>query len=165
MPNPRASQELKKLRGTDCVDRLTTPAAGDRLTEPPAAPNTLSRGAKQEWQALASVLVELGTICRGDLRAFEQLTETLATQNALQAVIETEGVLLKTGTGSFKTNPAMRSLETARNQAARLFTEFGLTPKARNYASPVPKSSDYNPYEHLDDDEIGFQSNPRPIPR
>ena len=107
----------------------------------------------QEWLALAPVLVELGTICRGDLRAFEQLTETLATQNTLQAVIESEGVLLKTGTGSFKTNPAMRSLETARNQAARLFTEFGLTPKARNYVSPVP--------EHVEPEVGGFQSNPR----
>ena len=153
MSNHKTSQDLKKLRGTDRADRQTPTAAGDRLTQTPEAPDALSRGAKQEWIALAPVLVELGTICRGDLRAFEQLAETLATQNALQAVIESEGVLLKTGTGSFKTNPAMRSLETARNQAARLFTEFGLTPKARNYVTPVPETVKPEP--------TGFQSNVR----
>ena len=170
--NPKTSQELKKLRGTDRADRQRPIAAGERLKEPPEAPDTLSPGAVQEWKALAPVLVELGTVCRGDLRAFEQLCETLATANALQAAIETEGVLIKTGTGSFKTNPAQRSLETARNQATRLFTEFGLTPKARNYVSRVPDSGGYNPYEHLEDNFVdlnddfptlkrGFQSQPR----
>jgi len=166
--NPKTSKELKKLRGTYRADREKSVAAGERLAEAPSPPDTLSRGAKKEWTALAGVLVELGTVCRGDLRAFEQLCETLATANALQAVIEAEGVLIKTGTGSFKTNPAQRSLETARNQATRLFTEFGLTPKARNYVSRVPDSGGYNPYDHLEDNFVdlndrktGFQSIPR----
>ena len=138
MPNPRKPEALKRLSGTYRPDRDNQSPAGDRLTESPEAPDTMSLGAKQEWKALSPVLVSLGTICKADLRAFEQLCETLATQTALQAVIESEGVLLKTGTGSYKTNPAMRSLETARNQAKALYTEFGLTPKARNYVSPVP---------------------------
>ena len=76
--NPKVSKELKELRGTDRADGNRPPAAGERLTEPPQAPDSLSRGAKQEWKTLAPVLVELGTVCRGDLRAFEQLCETLA---------------------------------------------------------------------------------------
>jgi P27 family predicted phage terminase small subunit len=143
--NQKVPNELKKLRGTYRADRDNQPAAGERLTESPKPPDTMSLSAKQEWKALAPVLVELGTLCLADLRAFEQLCETLATQTALQAVIEAEGVLLKTGTGSYKTNPAMRSLETARNQAKALYTEFGLTPKARSYVSRAPGPVNENP--------------------
>lgn len=153
MANPRTTRESKILRGTYRKDRDKPATARERLTEPPEPPDALSHGARDEWQALAPVLVELGTLCRGDLWAFEQLTETLATQNSLQAVIEAEGVLIRTGTGSFKTNPAMRSLETARAQAMRLYCEFGLTPKSRKYAEQAPsgESADYP----------GFQTIPR----
>jgi P27 family predicted phage terminase small subunit len=168
MSNPRKSNEQKHLAGTYRADRDKPPAAGERLTEAPEPPDTLSLGARQEWIALAPVLVELGTLCRGDLRAFEQLCETLATANSLQAIIQAEGVLLKMGNGGFKTNPAMKSLEVARNQAARLFTEYGLTPKARNYVSRAPEPKGDSIYDHLDDDEPGFvmlkrgfQPNPR----
>ena len=151
MPNYRKPNHLKRLSGTYRKDRDVPVAAGDRLTEPPEPPDALSQGARQEWIALAPVLVELGTLCRGDLRAFEQLCETLATANSLQAVIAAEGILLKMGNGSYKTNPAQKSLETARNQAARLFTEFGLTPKARNYVSAAPGPAPDDSLDHLDD--------------
>jgi P27 family predicted phage terminase small subunit len=154
MPNPPKPEHLKQLYGTARKDRQRAAAAGDRLTEPPDAPSTLSAGARAEWHALAPILVEMETLCRGDLRALEQLAETLATQRELQAVIEAEGVLLQTAAGGYKTNPAMRSLETARNQAKALFIEFGLTPKARSYVSPAPKAKP-------DNDDSG----PRPIPR
>jgi P27 family predicted phage terminase small subunit len=142
MSNPRVSDEIKDLRGTNRADRQKKALAGERLTEPVPAPDTASGPAKKEWDKLMPILVELGTVCRADLRAFEQLCETLATQTALQTVIEAEGCLLKTGNGSFKTNPAMRSLETARNQAKALYTEFGLTPKARSYVSAAPAPVD-----------------------
>ena len=152
MPNPKRSTQLKKLSGTYRPDRERPKGAGDRLTETPEPPDSLSYGARKEWEALAPVLVEMGTVCRADLRAFEQLTETLATQVALQAIISSEGVLIKTGTGSHKTNPAMRSLETARNQAARMYEQFGITPKSRSYVTPAPGPSGYDPFDHLDDD-------------
>jgi P27 family predicted phage terminase small subunit len=135
---PRKTEEFKRLSNTYREDRGLPPAAGERLTEVPEPPDTLSRGASQEWRQLANVTVELGTLCLADLRALEQLCEILATASALQAVIEAEGVLLSTGTGSFKTNPAMISLTAARNQAKALFIEFGLTPKARSYVSQAP---------------------------
>lgn len=166
MPNPRIPNRLKRLRGTNRADRNIVAKAGDRIAEPPEAPDTLSDGARKEWEALAPVLVELGTICKGDLRAFEQLCETLATANALQAIIEDEGVLLKTGADGFKANPAQKSLETARAQAMRLYSEFGITPKARNYVSAAPKPREPSPWDDdfvdPDDDEPrGFQYLPR----
>jgi P27 family predicted phage terminase small subunit len=158
MPNHRKSNEQKRLAGTYRKDRDVKPTAGERLTEAPEAPDAMSQGARQEWKALAPVLVELGILTRGDLRAAEQLCETLATANALQAIIAAEGVLLKMGNGAYKTNPAQRSLEVARNQAMRMYDAFGITPKARGYVSAAPEHKN-------DDDENGFQSMPRPIPR
>jgi P27 family predicted phage terminase small subunit len=152
MSYPRKSEALKRLSGTYRADRDHQPAAGERLTEVPPPPDNMSPGAKQEWINLAHVLVELGTLCRADLRALEQLCETLATQSSLQAVIESEGVLLKTGTGSFKTNPAMLSLQAARNQAMRMYETFGITPKARSYVSQAPGPG--NPYDDLDGDDF-----------
>jgi P27 family predicted phage terminase small subunit len=116
--------------------------AADRLTDPPEPPETMSTGARLEWLKLAPVVVELGTMCRGDLRAFEQLTETLAMQTELQELVRSQGWLLPTGTDSYKANPAVKSLETARNQSHRLLVEFGLTPKARNYVSKAPEPVD-----------------------
>ena len=150
MPNYRKSNEAKHLSNTWRKDRDVPVTVGDRLTEPPEPPETLSQGARAEWIVQAPVLVGLGTLCEGDLRAFAQLCETLATANALQAVIADEGILLKMGNGSYKTNPAQKSLEVARNQAARLFTEFGLTPKARNYVTPAPGPAGNNPYDYDD---------------
>ena len=65
---------IKELRGT-LRPSSQRPAAGERLTESPETPDTLSRGAKKEWKSLAPVLVELGTLCRADLRAFEVDTD------------------------------------------------------------------------------------------
>ena len=88
-------------------------------------------------------------MCRGDLRAFEQLAETLAMQTELQELVRSQGLLLKTGTDSFKANPAVKSLETARNQSHRLLVEFGLTPKARNYVTKAPAPAKDNPWSQF----------------
>ena len=168
MPNHRKSNEQKRLEGTYRKDRDKQPAAGERLTEPVPAPDAASRGAKKEWDALMPVLVSLGTICKADLRAFLQLCEILATANALQAVIEAEGILLKMGNGAYKTNPAQKSLEVARNQAMRMYDAFGITPKARSYVSVAPRGADYDPYsdEALEGDGFVYlNSGPQTIPR
>ncbi len=120
--------------------------AGDRLTKAPLAPKTLSQNAKQEWKVLASVLVELGTICKADLRALEMLCEILADASRLQKMVNIEGLLLETGTGGKKANPAVKSLETARNQAERMLANFGLYPKARNYVSRAPEPEGPNSF-------------------
>lgn len=125
--------------------------AADRLKVPPPPPESLSDVARREWEFLAPVVVELQTCCRADLRAFQQLCETLASQTELQEIVNTEGQLLKTGTGSYKSNPAVRSLETARNQSHRLLEAFGLTPKSRNYVSKAPAARSDNPFANLDD--------------
>jgi P27 family predicted phage terminase small subunit len=120
--------------------------AADRLKKAPPPPKSLSASGTKEWKTLARTVVDLGTVCRGDLRALEQLCETLGTATELQKIVREQGLLLKTGTDSYKANPAVKSLETARNQAHRLLVEFGLTPKARNYVSRAPEPEGDNPW-------------------
>ena len=143
---PGVKQGSKAAKRREAKTKIT---AGDRLTKAPPPPDTLSIGARQEWQSLAPTVVELGTMCRGDLRAFEQLCETLAMQSELQELVRAQGLMITTGTGSFKANPAVKSLETARNQSHRLLVEFGLTPKARNYVSRAPDPQADNEWDEF----------------
>jgi len=73
----------------------------------------------------------------------------------LQQMVAAEGLLIPAANGGMKANPAQRSLETARAQAHRLLTEFGLTPKSRNYVQKAPEPSadnDFRPMHRQRDD-------------
>jgi P27 family predicted phage terminase small subunit len=134
MSNPKIPKSTKQFRGTYKASRDKPTIRPDQaLAAPPEPPSTLSNGARLEWLKLAPVAVELGTITAGDLRSFELLVETLAGASELQSLVSAEGLLIPAANGEKKANPAQRSLETARTQAARLLTEFGMTPKSRNY--------------------------------
>jgi P27 family predicted phage terminase small subunit len=121
----------KKLRGTIRKDRMLKPTALDRLRTAPPAPAHLSERARVEWKALARVCVELGVLTSADLRALELLCECLATEHELRETLKAEGLTIAGAGNNKKTHPASRLLESTRNQAMRLLTEFGLTPKGR----------------------------------
>jgi P27 family predicted phage terminase small subunit len=110
-------------------DAARDTAAG--LAEAPEPPAHLSPRAAAEWRRLAPVAFALGTLAEADLRAFELLAETLATEAAARAVVEREGHAVPTAGGGAKPRPEVRVMETARVQAAKLLAEFGLTPRGR----------------------------------
>jgi P27 family predicted phage terminase small subunit len=99
-----------------------------RLESIPEPPVTLSAGAKREWNAIVPVIFELQTARPADLRSLELLVELLADINILQEIVRKDGVLIGTGTDSYKTHPAQKSLEVARRQAQNLLALFGLVP-------------------------------------
>jgi P27 family predicted phage terminase small subunit len=99
-----------------------------RLESIPEPPGTLSEGAKREWKAIVPVVFELQTARPADLRSLELLVELLADINTLQDIVRKDGVLISTGTDSYKTHPAQKSLEVARRQAQNLMALFGLVP-------------------------------------
>jgi P27 family predicted phage terminase small subunit len=108
------------------------------LAEAPAPPAHLSARAAAEWRRLAPAAAALGTLAGADLRGFELLAETLATEAAARAVVEAEGHAVPTSGGGRKPRPEVRVMETARAQAARLLAEFGLTPKGRRELGVLP---------------------------
>ena len=70
-------------------DDAPDPAAP--LAEASEPPARLSAGAAAEWRHLAPAATALGTLAEADLRAFELLAETLATEAEMRAVVEREG--------------------------------------------------------------------------
>ncbi len=109
-----------------------------RLTEPPEPPPLLSERAAAEWRQLAPVAVALGTLTEADLRGFELLCHTLATEAEARAVIEAEGYTVPTSGNGLKPRPEVGAMERARVPAARLLADFGLTPKGRRGLDMVP---------------------------
>lgn len=141
MSNPAKSLRNKLLSGTYRPDRVTNIAADGRLARCPAPPGTLSRGAQAEWKRIAPIAHSLGTLTRCDLRAFEMLCECLSSERLARAIVDKDGL-----TVDGKAHPLIKSMETARNQAGRLFSEFGLTPKSRANVSiaPPPKRNEFD---------------------
>ena len=113
------------------------------LAEAPAPPADLSPRAAAEWRRLAPTAAALGTLAEADLRGFELLAGTLATEAEARAVVEREGHAVPTAGGGWKPRPEVRVMETARVQAARLLGEFGLTPRGRRGLDlPRPRGED-----------------------
>jgi P27 family predicted phage terminase small subunit len=146
-------KKSKQLRGTYRSDRESGGIdAGDRLKTAPKPPDTLSVGAKSEWEALAPVLVALGILTVADLRTLELLCETLSTATALEETIRIEGFTIAAATGGHKAHPALKALETTRNAACRMLSDFGLNPRARKFVERAPEK--YKEADH------GFGSHP-----
>jgi P27 family predicted phage terminase small subunit len=131
MAAPRKPAETKRLQGTARRDRERSaprPSGGVRAPRPPA---DLSEEARKHWSKLAPICMRLGVLGEADLVAFRLLTETLGTASAAEAAIKADGITVTAGSGGKKAHPALKMLETARNQATRMLIEFGLTPRAR----------------------------------
>jgi phage terminase small subunit len=88
-----------------------------RLTAPPEPPPLLSERAAAEWRRLAPVAVALRTLSEPDLRGFELLVQTLATEAEAPAVIEAEGYTVPTSGNGLKPRPEVGAVERARVQA------------------------------------------------
>jgi len=103
---------------------------GYRLSEPASPPDTLSQGAKQEWEAILPIIYEIRTGRPADLRLLEMLCEILADIRALEETIRLEGYTV-TSSGGPKPHPGLRSLESARRQGQNLLDKFGLVPGSK----------------------------------
>lgn len=117
----------------------------------PPAPRHLSDLAKVEWKRLAPIAVRQGSLTIADGRAFELLCETLATEKRCRELVLVEGVSTRTADGGQKPHPAVRPMETARLQAARLLEKFGLTPSGRKGMVPLGDGSSDSDWSDLID--------------
>jgi P27 family predicted phage terminase small subunit len=147
MGRPRKTDTLKRERNTLRPSRKVRPDAAARIKRAPSAPARLSARAAAEWRRLAPVAVKLGTLTPADSRAFELLCETLASEAEARELIAKEGMTTTTDSGGVKPHPAVRVVETARAQAARLLADFGMTPRGRQSVdvTPLPNAAHVSP--------------------
>jgi P27 family predicted phage terminase small subunit len=142
MPAPRLARGTKTTTGTLREHREPQSIGVDRLASAPPPPAGLSTRATEEWRHLAGILTELGTLAGSDLRALALLCETLATEAEARHVVATSGFTTGTADGGQKPHPAVRTMETARSQAAALLRDFGLTPRSRGGVDRLPRTED-----------------------
>lgn len=140
MARPRMADTTKSSKGTLRNNRLAPATAAEALAKIPPPPSHLSAAASGEWKRLAPIVEGLGTVSGADMRAFELLCSTLATAGDAESTVRKEGMTMQTGGGGVRSHPAVKVMETARAQAARLLEQFGLTPKARNYVSKAQQA-------------------------
>jgi P27 family predicted phage terminase small subunit len=102
------------------------------------APSNLTPYAADEWERLAPLARQLGTLTEVTARSFEVLVETLGTERRARELVERHGMVTRTGHGAgSKPYPAVRAMETARTQAAVLLKLFRLDPDGQAAAGPV----------------------------
>jgi P27 family predicted phage terminase small subunit len=103
-------------------------------------PHHLTPYALDEWRRLAPSARRLRTLTAATARTFELLCETLSTERRARELVEKNGIVIRTSHGgSAKPYPAMRALETARDQASVLLKAFGLSPDKGPVAEPKRK--------------------------
>lgn len=108
---------------------------GNSLKTTPTPPDSLSAGARQAWQALAPVIVQLRAGRPADLTALELLCEILTDVRSLQETVRAEGYSV-TSSGGLKPHPGLRNLEANRRQAQQLLEKFELVPDGRKVWDP-----------------------------
>lgn len=140
MPS-RRSVAAKTAAGTLRKSRMKQAPAGERLVEAPPPPPGLSSAAAAEWARLAEVLVEVGSLTRADLRGLSMLCELLADVRDLEAQVRRDGYLVPAANGGTKGNPAAAALATARAQAHRMLSDYGLNPRARGSVDQAPDAA------------------------
>ena len=114
------------------------PTAPRPLEVVPPPPPHLDGDAAQEWRRVAAAAVALGSLRACDLPALALLAETLGLARAAQRALLAEGFTIATAAGNPKGNPAARVLAEARQHAAQMLKDFGLTPSSRGQVEGWP---------------------------
>jgi P27 family predicted phage terminase small subunit len=120
----------------------TDPIAPPPLDQAPPPPPHLDGDAAQEWRRVAAAAVALGSLRACDLPALALLAETLGLARAAQRALLAEGFAIATAAGNPKGNPAARVLAEARQHAAQMLKDFGLTPSSRGQVGGWPSRAE-----------------------
>ncbi|MCO5156109.1 MAG: phage terminase small subunit P27 family [Aquamicrobium sp.] len=106
-----------------------TAGALKRVPKPPA---DLTALAQQVWKSELPPLVRAEKIAAHELPLFKSYCSATARIDEAQAEIDRHGLLVVSGSGELKRNPATTIQKEAIALQARLATEFGITPASRN---------------------------------
>lgn len=106
-----------------------TAGALKRVPKPPA---DLTPLAQQVWKSELPPLVRAEKIAAHELPLFKSYCSATARIDEAQAEIDRHGLLVVSGSGELKRNPATTIQKEAIALQARLATEFGITPASRN---------------------------------
>ena len=107
-------------------------AIAGALKRVPKPPSDLTPLAQQVWRTELPPLVRAEKIAAHELPMFKSYCSATARVDEAQAEIDKHGLLIVSGSGELKRNPATTIQKEAIALQARLATEFGITPASRN---------------------------------
>lgn len=106
----------------------------------PSPPASLSTRARGEWNRLAPIAHQAGTLSARSAKQFELLCEVLSTERQAREIVANEGLTVRSEKGGAKLHPAARMLEVSRAQAAVMMRQFRLEPPKTAAGNPPPKT-------------------------
>lgn len=150
-PKPTA---LKKLGGTLQPSRTNPlePIPDVALGIPP---NWLSATAKEYWNEIGGLLLQMKLISYGDTAALMLLTDVLAEWCLVRKIIKKKGrvyQVLTEGGMTYKARPEVAMEADLWRRAHRMLVEFGLTPASRSKVSALGVAEEKDPLAALLDE-------------
>jgi P27 family predicted phage terminase small subunit len=151
---PRKPTALKQLGGTLQPSRTNPlePVPDVALGLPPV---WLSATAKEYWQEIGGLLLQMKLISYGDTAALMLLTDALAEWCAVRKTITRKGrtqtVMGKFGS-SIKARPEVAMEADLWRRASAMLTQFGLTPASRGKVSALGAAEEKDPLSALLDE-------------
>lgn len=136
--------ELKELQGNP--GKRALPARRSRQQarrQAPSAPAWLAEEAQREWRRMAHTLVSMRVLTDTDMTALAAYCDAYGRWLEARVLLDRDGLLVDTGTGSQKVHPAWTIANQAMTQMRAFMVEFGLTPSSRSRVrvdAPAEKS-------------------------
>lgn len=151
---PRKPTQLKKLGGTAQPSRLNPmePVPAVALGLPP---EWLSATAKEYWQEIGGLLLQMKLVSYGDTAAMTLLCDVLAQWVSVRVTIAKKGrvyELLSDGGKVFRARPEVAMEADLWRRASAMLVQFGLTPSARSKVSALGAAEEKDPLAALIDE-------------
>lgn len=121
------------------------------LSRMPPVPSRLDRYGKDEFRKAARELIDAGILAKSDLTVLELYAVTMAQVRKLQPIANKEPAVVRTASGSVKTNPVHTQLNRYITNAKNLAAELGLTPASRHRKGiKKPELNSDDPWSAMD---------------
>jgi len=129
---------LKLVTGTARSDRIN-PDEPEVEVKIPVPPKHLSKEANEEWRRMAPLLQDMGLISENDRAAFAMYCAAWGDHVKAENMIRKKGHVIVTTNGNEIQSPWVSISNTAKLNAFKFLTEFGLTPASRSKVSVTKK--------------------------
>lgn len=110
----------------------------------PSMPTWLEGEAKNTWRRIVPKLTKMGILKPEDRDAMTAFCVAVANLKEATTIIKEEGMLVETGAGGVKPNPAIQVQNQAMQSIRSLASEFGLTPASESNVAIVGESTTNN---------------------
>jgi len=137
--NHRKPTAVKKREGNPGKRKLNRFEAHPQLEIPPC-PKHFDSIARDEWNRVTPLLLDLGLITALDLAPLAGYCLAFSRWVKAEKEVQREGILIEGRQGPVK-NPAVMLAEHSLEQIRRFCIEFGMTPAARSKVEVNPKSN------------------------